>query len=83
MKPSLQVRQLMLCQLARTTYTVCQGGSNKCAASVAAAATAAAAAAAAIFCPQDKNAVFVGTFGALAIMTVISVALGQVTMIQI
>jgi putative Ca2+/H+ antiporter (TMEM165/GDT1 family) len=28
---------------------------------------------------QDKNTVFVGTFGALAIMTVISVALGQVS----
>lgn len=29
-------------------------------------------------CMQDKNAVFTGTFGALAIMTVISVALGRV-----
>ena len=44
----------------------------------AAAAAAAAGVAAAAVVPQDKNAVFVGTFGALAIMTVISVALGQV-----
>jgi hypothetical protein len=28
---------------------------------------------------QDRSAVFTGTFGALAIMTVISVALGQVS----
>jgi putative Ca2+/H+ antiporter (TMEM165/GDT1 family) len=29
---------------------------------------------------QDRSAVFAGTFGALAIMTLISVALGQVSM---
>jgi putative Ca2+/H+ antiporter (TMEM165/GDT1 family) len=31
---------------------------------------------------QDRSAVFAGTFGALAIMTLISVALGQVGMLQ-